>query len=71
MKKHCPVVLGLTQIGGENDEWAIVGLGEIAMKEERWEEAVRHFRNAFEKGGRNNRDVRCPSIEWRLMAAYN
>ncbi|KAI5449980.1 hypothetical protein NCC49_003871 [Naganishia albida] len=57
MKKHCPVVLGLTQIGGENDEWAIVGLGEIAMKEERWEEAVRHFRNAFEKGGRSSQDV--------------
>lgn len=59
MKKHCPIVLGMTQIGGDNDEWAIVGMGEIAMKEERWEEAVRHFRNAFEKGGRSSQDV-CP-----------
>lgn len=57
MKKHCPVVVGLTEIGGDNDEWAFVGLGEIAMKEERWEEAVRHFRNAFEKSGRNSQDV--------------
>jgi DnaJ family protein C protein 3 len=61
MKKHCPVVVSSTQIGGDNDEWAIVGLGEIAMKEERWEEAVRHFRNAFEKGGRNSQDVSCHS----------
>lgn len=60
MKKHCPVVVGLTEIGGDNDEWAFVGLGEIAMKEERWEEAVRHFRNAFEKGGRNSQDVSLP-----------
>lgn len=57
MKQHCPLVASLAQIGGDQDEWALVGLGEIAMKAENWEEAVRHFRNAFEKGGRSSQNV--------------
>lgn len=67
MKEHCPIVVGMTEIGGDNDEWAIVGLGEIAMKEERWEEAVRQFRNAFEKGGRNSQDVSHGRNHWFPM----
>ncbi|KAJ9113203.1 hypothetical protein QFC22_006042 [Naganishia vaughanmartiniae] len=57
MKQHCPLVASLSQIGGDQDEWALVGLGEIAMKAENWEEAVRHFRSAFEKGGRSSQNV--------------
>lgn len=57
MKQHCPLVASLSQLSGEQDEWALVGLGEIAMKAENWEEAVRHFRSAFEKGGRSSQNV--------------
>lgn len=39
------------------DIWGLVGKGEKLMAEEDWEEAVRVFNDAFEKTGKNDRDV--------------
>jgi DnaJ family protein C protein 3 len=43
--------------GGEEDIDALTGRGEVLMKKEDWEGAVRAFNEAFEKGGRSSRDV--------------
>ena len=43
--------------GGEDDVDALVGRGDVAMKEERWEDAVRSLADAFEKGGRESQTV--------------
>ena len=41
----------------EKDEDALVAKGEMALKKEEWEEAVRLFNDAFEAGGRSSQDV--------------
>jgi DnaJ homolog subfamily C member 3 len=55
IKKYCEMVLSMK--GGEDDVDALVGRGDIAMKEERWEDAVRSLADAFEKGGRESQTV--------------
>lgn len=39
------------------DEDGLVGAGEAALKNEEWEEAVRHFDRAFEASGRSSHDI--------------
>lgn len=47
----------LAMDGLENDVDGLVGLAEVALKQEEWEDAVRIFEKAFEASGRSNRDV--------------
>ena len=35
----------------------LIGVGEMALKDEKYEEAVRHFSSAFEKTGRSDRSI--------------
>jgi DnaJ family protein C protein 3 len=39
----------------------LIGRGERLLKDEKWDEAVRVFEQAFEKSGRSSQDVSCPS----------
>ncbi len=55
IKKYCEAVLSMK--GGEDDIDALVGKGDVAMKEESWEEAVRMLAEAFEKSGRSSQEV--------------
>jgi DnaJ family protein C protein 3 len=55
IKRYCQAVLSMR--GGEDDIDALVGKGDVAMKEERWEEAVRVLADAFEKSGRSSQEV--------------
>jgi hypothetical protein len=43
--------------GRENNEAGLVGKAEGLLLKEEWEEAVRVMEQAFEAGGRSNRDV--------------
>jgi DnaJ homolog subfamily C member 3 len=47
--------------GLENDADGLVGRGELLLKQEEWEEAVRVFEKAFESSGRSSREV-CTSV---------
>ena len=55
LEKYADLVLGMP--AGEGDLDALVAKGEVFNKKEMWEEAVRAFNEAFEKGGRSSRDV--------------
>lgn len=55
MKKHCSRVLEFD--GGDQYLDAWIAKGEIASKEERWDDAVRAFNDAFEKSGRSSQDI--------------
>jgi DnaJ family protein C protein 3 len=60
LDKYADLVLGLS--GGQGDVDALTAKGEVASKKEDWEEAVRKFNEAFEKGGRSSQDV-----SWRWV----
>ncbi|TFK66588.1 hypothetical protein BDN72DRAFT_141582 [Pluteus cervinus] len=48
----------LSQLDGcEDDVDALVGKGEVLLKKQEWEEAVRVLGDAFEKSGRSDRDI--------------
>jgi len=55
LEKYADFVLDLS--GGQGDVDALTAKGEVASKKEDWEEAVRRFNEAFEKGGRSSQDV--------------
>lgn len=55
LERYSDLVLSMR--GGEGDLDALVAKGEVYNKKEMWEEAVRAFNEAFEKGGRSSRDV--------------
>lgn len=49
----CPVVLERDQ----NHKWALMNKGDQLIKDEKWEEAVQVLNDAFEAGGRSDREV--------------
>lgn len=51
--KWCSEVLRMDK----DDVDALVGVGEVALKKEEWEDAVRSFSRAFEISGRNDHDI--------------
>jgi DnaJ family protein C protein 3 len=55
-ERWCNALLAME--GAAEDEDALVGKGEAALKREEWEEATRFFERAFEASGKSNREVR-------------
>jgi DnaJ homolog subfamily C member 3 len=55
-KRWCDALLAMD--GGANDEDALVGKGEAALKNEQREEAVKFLERAYEAGGQSDRQVR-------------
>jgi DnaJ homolog subfamily C member 3 len=55
-ERWCDALLAMN--GVTEDEDALVGKGEAALKKEEWEGATKFFERAFEASGKSNRDVR-------------